>query len=77
MQPVVGDEGDGAPPQRDVLVDGDVGSADGGELSCCHCVHVGEAAEAVREMEDLRVAAWSKVQRIEVVDADGDTVAVG
>ena len=72
VQSVVRDKGDGAPPQRDVLVDEDVGSANGGELGCCHGVHVGAAAEAVGEEENVGVSEWGKGQR-----ADGYTRAVG
>ena len=49
VRPVVGEERDGTPPQRDVLVDEDVGGSGGGQLRCCHRVHVGAAPEVVRE----------------------------
>ena len=43
-------------------------------------MHVGSAAEAVGQKEDVGVAAWDKGQRAEVVDADGadgDAAVVG
>ena len=70
LEPVVGDEGGGAPPQELELVDEKVDGADGGKLGCCHCVHAGWAAAAVGDEEDAGVSAWSKGQRAEVVDAD-------
>ena len=73
----VGDEGDGAPPQRGVLVEEDVGSANGGELGCCHCVYVDAATEAVGGEKGLGVSAWGKGQRAEVVDVHDDTGVVG
>ena len=76
VRPVVGEERDGTPTQRDVLVDEDVGGSGGSELRCCHCVHVGAAPEVVGEEEDVAVGAWGKGQRTEVVDADGDAGAV-
>ena len=77
VQPVVGDEGNGVPPQRYVLVDEDVGVGDGGKLGCRHCVYVGAATEAVGEKGDSGVTAWGKGQRAEVFDDDGDAGAVG
>ena len=77
VQPVVGDEYDGVPPQRWALFDEDGGDGGGGALGCCHCAHVGAAAEAVGEEEDVGVAAWGKGLRTDLIDANGDTGAVG
>ena len=45
-----------ASPERDVLVDHDVGRAGDGEFAPCSGAHVGAAAEAIGERDDLGVA---------------------
>lgn len=65
-------------PQRGyVLVDEYVRGAGGGELDCCHRVHVGTAAEAVGEENNVGVAALCKGQRAKVVDGDDDVCTAG
>ena len=54
LEAIVGREGNRASPERDVAVDQYVGRAGCGELSLSSDVHVGTAAEAVREKEYVR-----------------------
>ena len=46
-----------ASAERNVSVDKGVGRAGGGELSLCGGVHVGAAAEAAHNKEDVGVAS--------------------
>ena len=58
LKSIVGKECNGASPERYVAVDEDIGGAWCGELGLGCGVHVGTAAEAISEEEDVDVAPW-------------------
>ena len=61
-----------APPERNVLVDQNVGGALSGELWGSDGEHIGPTTETVGDEQDAGVASRRDRKRAEVVDADGD-----
>ena len=61
-----------APPERNIPVDENVSRALSGELCRCKGVHVGSAAETIREKQDVGIPSRRHREKTEIVDADGD-----
>ena len=75
LEAVVGEETNGASPQRDTFVDYNVGGALGGEFGRRNGVHVCAPAETVGEKENLGVPLGSDREGAEIVNADRDARA--
>ena len=70
LEAVVGDETNGASPQRDALVNHNVGSALGREFGRRNGVHVCAPPETVGEKENVGISLGSDREGAEVVNAD-------
>ena len=56
LEPVVRDDAARAPPDGHITIDEDIGRALGGELCGCDGIHVGSAAEAISEEQDVGIS---------------------
>lgn len=77
MQSVVRKQGHQEAQQCDLLIEEDVGRTFRRKIGVGDGVHIGAAADAVREKQYVRVTPWCDRKTARVVDADGLVGSVG